>query len=50
MVLNRIFTQEEKGSETETKEMVHIEIVHRNRQNGKSTDRKLFVQWKKTTI
>lgn len=47
MVLPRTFTQEEKDSETETKEMIHIEMVHRNRRNGKSTDRRIFVQWKK---
>lgn len=42
MVLNRTYTQEKKNSETGIKEMVHI-----NWPNGKSTDRKLFVQWKK---
>lgn len=38
MVLNRTFTQEEKDSETETKEMVHTEMVHRSWHNGKHTD------------
>lgn len=47
MVLNWTFTQEEKDSETETKEMVHTEMVHRSWHNGKHTDRKLFVQWNK---
>lgn len=47
MALNRIFRQEQKGSETETKEIVHTEMVHRKWHNGKNTDRKLFVWWKK---